>query len=213
MDVSSKTVCVLDRGLFQSWAHRLARDFGKTYYCRNTGRGHPSASDTEPGMGYSDIVYVENWLDLISKVDLWVFPDIFDSSIQEYLVSIGKRVFGARRGDEMEIWREDFRKVMKKVGLPVPKYETVKGFDALRERLMEVEDRYVKTSANIRGTTETWHHHRYNLSIAHLDWLSFTLGSAKDSQVFLIEEPIWESSPITAWLGLKLRIRPISGGL
>lgn len=190
MDFSNKVFCILDYGVFQSLAHRIARDVGTVYYVRQSRRGHPLASDKAPGSGYDDIELVDGWIDLIPEVDCWVFPDLFDGDIQEHLESLGKRVFGSRHADELEIYRDDFRHVMKKAGLPVPEYETVHGVDELRERLKEVEDKYIKTWSTIRGTTETWHHIRYNLSQSRLDRLSSGLGSLREDQEFIIDDPI-----------------------
>lgn len=141
-------------------------------------------------MGYDDIELVDSWLDIINQVDLWVFPDIYDADIQEYLTSLGKRVFGCRHADEMEIHRADLRELMKDVGLPANNYEVVTGIDALRARLKQVDDKYIKASANIRGTSETWKHIRYNLSQAHLDQLAAKLGARRDTEEFLIDDPI-----------------------
>jgi len=190
MDFSNKTLAVVDYGIFQPLAHRIARDVGKVYYVRQSRRGHPLAADKAPGSGYDDIELSDGWIDLIGKVDCWVFPDIFDGDIQEHLVSLGERVFGGRRADELEIYRGDFRSIMKSIGLPVPKYELVEGVDELRERLRNEKDKYVKTWSTIRGTTETWHHIKYSLSQARIDRISAGLGSLRDSQEFLIDDPI-----------------------
>jgi hypothetical protein len=189
-DFSSSVFCVVDYGIFQSLAHRLARDVGKVYYVRQSRRGHPLASDKAPGSGYDDIELVDGWIPLIGKVDCWVFPDLFDGDIQQHLVSLGQRVFGGRKGDELEIYRSHFRQILGAQGLPVNPYEVVHGVDELRDRLMEVEDKYIKTWSTIRGTTETWHHIRYNLSQQHLDKISSGLGSLRESQEFLIDDPI-----------------------
>lgn len=189
MDFSNKTCCVIEYGIFQSLAHRLARDFGKVFYYRHSRRSHPLASDKEPGMGYDDIELVDSWLNIIDQVDLWVFPDIYDADIQDYLSSLGRRVFGSRYADEMETNRVGLRRTMKHV-LPVNNYEVVIGIDALRERLREVENKYIKSSANIRGSSETWKHIRYNLSQAHIDQLAAKLGASRESEEFLIDDPI-----------------------
>lgn len=189
-ELSDKTVCVIESGIFQSIAHRLARDFGKVYYYRHTERVHPVTSDIEPGKGYDDIEAIEHWSDVLGQVDLWVCPDIHDGRLQEHLVNLGQRVFGSRRAEDLEIWRANFRKIMEEVGLDVPPYELVVGLDALRERLKEVNDKYIKTSANVRGTSETWHHLSYNLSQAHLDKMFSRFGAFRETQEWLIDDPI-----------------------
>lgn len=190
MSFKDKSCCVIESGIFQSLAHRLARDFGKVYYYRHTERVHPVTSDIEPGKGYEDIQAIEHWADVLGEVDLWVCPDIHDGHLQEHLVSMGERVFGSRRGEDLEIWRADCRRIMASVGLDVPLHEVVIGLDALRARLMEVDDKYIKTSANVRGTSETWHHISYNLSQAHLDKLFSRFGAFRETQEWLIDDPI-----------------------
>ena len=196
MDFSNLTCCVIESGIFQSLAHRLARDFGKVYYYRHTERVHPVTSDREPGMGYDDIELIEHWSDMLGEVDLWVCPDIHDGHLQELLVKMGQRVFGSRRAEELEIKRSDFRKIMSDISLEVPPYMEVTGLDDLRETLKEVEDKYIKTDANIRGTSETWHHRNYKLSQAHLDKLSSRFGALRESQKWLIDDPIPDVSEI-----------------
>lgn len=196
MDFSNKVFACVDYGLFQPLAHRIARDVGKVYYCRQSRRGHPLASDKSPGSGYDDIVLSDGWIDIIDEVDCWVFPDIFDGDIQRHLASLGKRVFGGRNADELEIYRGDFRKLMKGLELPVAKYELVNGVEALREALKDATDKYIKTWSTIRGTSETWHHIRYNLSLSKLDQISHSLGSLRDAQEFLIDDPIRDVTEI-----------------
>lgn len=190
MKLSDKSCCVIESGIFQSLAHRLARDFGKVYYYRHTERIHPVTADIEPGKGYDDIESIEHWSDVLGDVDLWVCPDIHDGRLQEHLANQGERVFGSRRAEDLEIWRANFREIMSEVDLPVPRYQVVVGLEALRERLKEVEDKYIKTSANVRGTSETWHHLKYNLSQSHLDKLSSRFGAFRETQEWLIDDPI-----------------------
>lgn len=189
-EISSQVWCVFDHGIFQSLAHRLAKDVGHIYYCQPSRRAHPLVSDKEPGMGYDDIELVESWLDIKDKVDVWVFPDIFEADVQEFLVGEGKRVFGSRRADEMELHRSEFRDLLRIVNLPVPKYDSVVGIDELCEALAKTEDKYIKSSPLVRGTSETWHYSRWNLCQGHIEMLAAKLGAMRDTIEFLIEDPI-----------------------
>jgi hypothetical protein len=84
------------------------------------------------GEGLSNVERVNNLFDYIDEVDVFVFPDIIDADLQLHLESLGKKVFGSRRGEELETNRAGMREYMKELKLPVGHYEIIKGVDALR---------------------------------------------------------------------------------
>lgn len=189
-DLSGKTALVVDDGQFVELALRLARDFGKVYYHNpSLIEGFPKVSKSAIGNGFDEIEWVEEIWPVKNEVDLFVFPDIFNSGLQLELEAQGKRVIGSRTGDRLETQRIGFKKVQERLGLLVPKHLVKDGLTALRQHLSTVQDRWIKFS-RFRGSFETEHHINYDLSMAWLNDLACELGPVAEDISFLVEEPI-----------------------
>lgn len=183
-----KTVLCIDGGLFQPLAHLLAKQFSRVLYFREWRNGpFPVPQDMAIGRGYEDIERVNSIMGCMDEVDLFVFPDIFFAEEQKQLRKMGKSVFGAGDGEDMELYRVDFWEQMKEIGMPVIHQETAHGMKALRKLLEKVEDKYIKVSF-VRGLMETWHHIDYRLSKPKLDELEFKLGAFSEEQEFIVED-------------------------
>lgn len=186
--MSPKTILICDGGLFQPLAHLLAKHFERVLYFREWRNGpFPTPQDMAIGRGYEDIERVDSIMGCINEVDLFIFPDIFFAEEQKYLRSLGKAVFGAGDGEEMELYRVDFWEQMRDLSMPVLSQETVTGMTQLRKALEKCEDTYIKVSF-VRGLMETWHHIDYRLSKPKLDELQYKLGAFSEEQEFIIED-------------------------
>lgn len=189
-DLSSKVALVYDHGLFFPIAQRLAKNgFGRVLYHTHWEKGFPTVNDCVPGDGFGDVERCDDIFSVLDEVDCWVFPDVFNSGLQRHLEGLGKRVWGSRSGDDLEINREKFNRVLLEVGLPVAKHETIKGLTNLRLFLRDKTDRYIKIS-RFRGTMETTHWRDYDLDSLWLDRMAVKLGPAQDLLKFLVFEPI-----------------------
>lgn len=190
-DISNKTVCVFDHGLFVEVALRLARDFGRVLYYSPWEIGFPILNNCVIGDGFQDenVERVDEIWEHFNDIDLFVFTDIQNSELQLYLESVGKKVWGSRRGDDLELRRSWFKKLQDKLGMPRPEFESITGLSKLRDYLKEHEDRYVKIS-RFRGCMETWHHINYELSEQMLDHLAVKLGPLQDAIPFTVETPL-----------------------
>jgi hypothetical protein len=191
-----KTILVYEGGLFQSLAHRLARDYERVLYFRPWVSSFSHSNDFQMGMGYENIERVHDFWDVVDEVDTFCFPDVCYGDLQMYLREQGKAVFGAGYGEEMELLRWEFKEKMKEVGLPVQPCKRVVGMDALRKELEKEEDKYIKISL-LRGIAETWHHINYALSEPKLADMEHELGARSKTQEFIIEDSI----PTTAEVG------------
>ncbi len=189
LDLSKKTICVVDNGLFVDFARMLAKGFGKVYYYQPFASHAPRSTQLCAGVGFDEIERVKFPLDIASKVDLWVFLDLYHLDLQLYLERNGARVWGARRGEELELYRWEFKQYLKKLGLPVQPMESIVGFDALRQCLKKAKNVYVKTSF-VRGDFETFKHESYELSEPRLDELEHTVGPLKHGYEFIVEDDI-----------------------
>lgn len=188
-DLSSKTVCVVDNGLFADVSTTLAKTFGRTLLHLPTPVSAPTSSQLRVGEGLEGVEKIESLWDHLPEIDLFVFPDLYSGPLQEYLSEQGYRVWGSRKGDRLELDRAYAKALCKDVGLDVGPYKVVTGIDALRDYLLEHDDRYVKISES-RGDFETFHSPTFKVAEPWLDEIARKLGVLKDSKEFIVEEPI-----------------------
>ena len=112
-----KKVCVYDNGLFVGMAGKLAESFGKVYYYSPWKNAFPKSNARLVGQGFEMIERVNNFFDVVDLCDLFVFPDVYDGDLQLYLEKQGKRVWGSRKGEELELYRDEAKKHMEKLGI------------------------------------------------------------------------------------------------
>ena len=190
MDLSKKQVLVVDNGLFPKMALRLARDFGKVYYYTPQGGQFPDINQCKLGEGLPDVERVDSiFFDGWEDVDLFVFCDVGFGFEQEHLVSLGKRVWGSRKGEDLELMRVQTKKLMKKLGLPVGPYKVLKGMEALREFIKETPGWFIKVD-RYRGNFETFCAEDYDLVKAHLDEIQKSTGEWSTILPFVAESPL-----------------------
>ena len=186
---STKSVCIVDNGLFSELGTTLSKSFGKVFYNSPWVSGFPSSNQTELGEGFSEFDRVSNVWEIFDDVDLFVFPDIYQGPLQEHLVSMGKRVFGSRNADELENFRDDAKSHFKSLGIPQPTYEVVKGIDALRKCLKGKGSNKVWIKTNLtRGDMETFPSVGYELVKNKIDKIESDLGPKSKSMEFIVED-------------------------
>ena len=189
-DLSKKTVMFVDNGLFCAMASRIAKDFGKVYYHCGQGGPFPHLSRARIGYGMPGLELVESPFDVpLDEIDLWVFPDIGWGALQQHLVAFGCRVWGARRGDELENERVAMKKLMKKLGLPVGPYHIVKGGDALLE-FMKTHDNVYSKLPKYRGDWETIGGKSFEELEPKLKEDLNRMGALRHTVEFVVEEAI-----------------------
>lgn len=180
---------VCDKGLFLPVARRLSRDARKvSYWTPNLERSFPSVQQAI-GDGFGDIELAESFLSDLEDVDCFVFPDIGFADYQEHLVSLGKPVWGSRRGDSLELSRGKFLKTLEKLGLTVPPYEKVTGITNLAIFLEDKKDRWIKVS-KFRGDWETFHWRSGEEDGNVLDYYAMRFGPFREQISFYVFEPI-----------------------
>lgn len=190
LDLKKLKVLVADRGLMLHWAFKLSEFFGEVFYWTDWHASFPVSNNLLIGDGFDEITRVRDFWDIVPEIDLFVFPFVYDGDLQLHLEhDLGKRVWGSRKAEEVELYREKTKELLKQLGLPVQPYQVVRGIPALREALKKESDRYVKISA-LRGEMESWHHINYKLSEPVISEIEFNLGAKKYIQPFLIEDPI-----------------------
>ncbi len=187
--ISDKTVMVVDHGLFLPLAERLSREFKRVLYFSEWQEGFSKVDKACIGDGIPGVERIASLWKYKDETDLFVFPDIQFSGIQQELESQGCRVWGARAGDELELNRELFLDTLKELGLDVPEYEVVRGITALRDHLREKENCYIKIS-KFRGSLETSHWRSWKLDENLLDVWAVRFGGVRELIKFLVFDAI-----------------------
>jgi hypothetical protein len=185
-----RTALVIEHGLFQPLAHRLAKDYERVLYFRPWVSSLPHPNNFYVGTGYEDIERVESYEQYFDDESVtWIFPDLHFAELQKWLRSKNRPVWGAGDGEELELMRGETKDLMEKVGLPVKPWARVVGLDALHELLEKQENVFVKIS-KLRGLTETFCSPNYELVKPKLDSLRDELGGRSEVQEFIVEKPV-----------------------
>jgi hypothetical protein len=168
--LKDKTLGFVDFGNYLEVAMRLAREkdgFGKVLYYCNWQCAYPKYDGHSVGDGIDSILpnfkHVTSIYDIMPEVDIWVFPDLYMGDIQEWLIEQGHLVFGAVRGENMELYRDKMKVHLKEVGLKVNDWTPHDGLDNLRAHLKDHPNLWVKTN-KFRGSMESFLHEDYDMS-------------------------------------------------
>lgn len=192
-DLSSKRVLVFDNGLFVSLALRLAatKKFASIDYFREWQDGFCDGRELIIGTGLEEfgVGRLKYFWPYIDEYDLFVFPDCWNGDLQEYLRSIGKRVWGGGVKSQLELSRWKTKELIEKAGLPLNDSSKIHGLENLRVFLQQNEDVFVKISA-LRGLGETFESQNYDMSKGQLDELRQKYGAMMDEIDFIVEKKI-----------------------
>jgi hypothetical protein len=185
----SDVVClVVDNGLFVELALKLSKTFKKVYYYVPWESAFAKMNLAYIGYGLEGLTVVDSiYGPHFDEVDLFCFPDIYMGWEQVHLEKMGKKVWGSRTGECLELNREGMKEILKATNMPVGKYTHVKGIANLRAFLKENENVYVKID-KYRGTFETFHSANYKEVEPKLDEVEFNLGAFKHVLEFTVEE-------------------------
>lgn len=206
VNLKDKTVCIYDHGLFLELGIRIAKDFKRCLYFTPWVSPFPKNNGTLIGAGLEDegLYRINEFWDHIDEIDLFIFPDVYNSDIQQHLVNMGKRVWGSRKGDELELLRMEAKDHFKKLGLPVQPVREITGLDKLRTYLKSHDNKYIKISI-YRGCFETFHAKNYKLAEPILDDLETTLGASQYVTTFIVEDAIDGDDVVeTGWDGYTI---------
>lgn len=183
----SKTALVYDHGLFVELAITLSRDFGRVLYYAPWETGAPKSSARCVGEGVDGIERVASIWPHVEDVDLFVFPDVYEGALQEYLAGQGKRVWGCRMGEELELDRVAVKEHCRTLGIDIGPYTVHHGLDALRAHLKRHDNQFVKIPA-LRGDMETFKADSYALIEPRLNELANNVASKE--MEFICEDEI-----------------------
>src|SRR6516162_5422708 len=197
-----KTLLCYDHGLFLQLARVLAKDFGRVIYYVPWESGYPRSNIPRIGDGFPEIERVLSPWSYYDEIDVWCFPDCYEGDLQDFLVSQGKRVWGCRSGEFLELDRVASKEHSKELGIDIGNYEAVTGTDALKEYLKRHDDVYLKLSS-YRGDTETMHIPNFAAGEIQIDELERNLGAKKKVMEFVVEDAINEAIEV-GWDGFVI---------
>lgn len=181
---------VIDQGLFCELAVTLAKTYAKVYYYVPSETAFPKMNTAWIGRGLAGVEVVDSpFGDFFDDLDLVVFPDVNFGPMQLHMESLGKKVWGSRMGESMELDRDGMKQLMKARGLPVGGYKVVTGMDALREHLKAHKNQHVKIS-RFRGSFETFKAPDYKFVEPKLDEVEHSLGAFKNVVPFIVEQDL-----------------------
>lgn len=189
VNLKTKTAAVVDCGLFLEIACKIGEKFKKVYYTTPWISSFPKMNQGYIGYGMPNIERIGSIWEKFDEIDIFIFPDIYFGPLQTHLVSLGKRVWGSRMGEEMEIERDGMKEHMKKLGLPVQPYKVITGLDKLRDYLKIHENVWIKINC-WRGHFETFNSPNYKMVEPRLDEIEYQLGALKHITEFVVEDPL-----------------------
>ena len=190
--MSGKKFVVIDKGLYVHQSEALAEGGkNKVFYHTPWETKDPQYRDFIVGKGFGHLQKVLYPEDHFESADCIVFFDVASNSLCNFLRKIypSKSIWGAGLGERLENDRVLLKEWCAELGLPVNKYEVVKGVTKLREHLKANKDKYVKVNI-FRGDMESFHSPDYDSIESVLDELAVTLGSDKEEYDFIVEDKI-----------------------
>lgn len=183
---------VQDKGLYVHQSEALSED-GKHRVVYHTPweTKDPHFRDYVIGKGFGNLEKTLYPEDFYEKADCIIFWDVSGNSLCNFLRKVypNKSIWGSGLGERLENDRVLLKEWCAELGLPVNKYEVVKGVDNLRKYLKNNKDKYVKVNI-FRGDMESFYSPDYDSIESVLDELAVTLGSSKNEYDFIVEDKI-----------------------
>lgn len=183
---------VFDCGLYSEQANALAEGGNNRvfYYTPWTSKD-PHYKDYVIGKGFEYLEKILYFEDYIEMADAVVFFDVHGNSYCNYLRKLypKKSIWGAGLGERIENDRVALKKWCAQFGLPVNKYEVVKGVKKLREYLKSNKDKYIKINI-FRGDMESFYAKDLDSVEMILDEVESALGPHKDEYDFIVEDAV-----------------------
>ncbi len=188
----SITYLVFDCGLYCSQANALAEGGkNKVYYYTPWTSKDPHYKDYIIGKGFEHLEKVLYFEDYIDRADCIVFFDVHGNSLCNYLRKLypKKSIWGAGLGERLENDRVALKEWCASFGLPVNKYEVIRGVVKLRSYLQKNKNKYVKINI-FRGDMESFYAKEYDSVEMVLDSIEDALGPHKEEYDFIVEEAV-----------------------
>src|SRR5581483_12143326 len=102
-----RTLLICENGLFASWAFRLAQEYERVLYFKPWLKSFAHPNDYYIGRGYEQFERVEHFWDHVDEADTICFLDVHFPDWATHLRSMGKPVWSAFYGEELELYRAE----------------------------------------------------------------------------------------------------------
>lgn len=185
-----KRVLVADNGLFCHMAIKLAESFGHVDYWTPYVNAFPKSNSTLPGDGLEGIHRVLDFWSAKEQADLICFVDVMFADMQVECERQGKRVYGARYGELLELDRWSFKKILVGLDMPVAETHLIRGMDTLRDFLREKDGKWWIKTSRYRGDFETFSSDNYDQVEPKLNEVESQLGRKARVYPFIVEKDI-----------------------
>ncbi len=191
MNLKSKSILIVDRGLYSYMAEFMSRYYGEVYYHNPTSHSYPEAAIAMIGQGLPGVEWVEHIEDALDKVDVIFFPDCMDGKQQVFLREKGYLVCGSGNGERMELDKVFFLDELQKAGVPVSKTYRAEGLDEVWEYVKDRGTCYMKCADKYRSDWETTKHSNKYQTEVFLNSKRQIMGVKRSNEIeILIQDPI-----------------------
>ena len=188
MGIEHEKVLFYCRGDHPYLAQDMAKEAKEVLYYTPILGPHPVSRDDQIGAGLDGVEKIDDFEAYKDKVDLIVFPGVYDGEKCDSLRKEGHKVFGAGMSEEIELNRVLFLNTLEKVGLPVIPTYIADGIDDAIKYLTGKEDKWLKTPY-CRGDFDTMHFHNMATHEPWFNWLRNKLGKrGSDTIEILIQD-------------------------
>lgn len=192
-ETSDSVVLVYDRSIFFPIAERLAEGCKKVYYTKPSGEAYETVAQGSLGDGHPNIQFIshDDWWSVKKEVDVFVFPDCSDWSLQHELEEQGYPVWGSKSAGSLEKMRGQWLSLCERLGLPMPQTEKIQGLTKLEGFCEEHEGEswFVKIS-RFRGDMETWETKEKHQVKNKLAYLRIRFGPLSEAITFYVQKRI-----------------------
>jgi hypothetical protein len=189
MSLKSKTALVWDNGIFTEIAVTARQGLRPGAVLRALDQRHAEVERADDRRGPGRHRARRLALVAFRRDRHLDFPRRLRGRAAELACKQGKRVWGCRRGAELEIDRPTSKEACRKLGIDIGPYKVIEGLDALRKHLKANDDQWVKISGT-RGDMETFGAKSYEKVEPRLDELEHNLGALKKVMKFTVEQGI-----------------------
>lgn len=175
-------------GIFTAHANGLAKGGNEVKFHTTFNYKY---SDFAKGKDYDNLDKTMYFWDHIKWSDAIVNFDVRNQDLIGFLREHfpDKSIFGSGKGGKLEDDRLMLKKFVESMGLPVQKYQVVKGITALREYLKKHKKVYVKINI-FRDDCESFYSPDYQTIESEVDAIADGLGAHKEQYDFIVEDAI-----------------------
>jgi hypothetical protein len=190
MSLSTKTVLVIDKGLYLPLARKIGESAAKVKYYLQDDKSYPDSPLRLIGTGFEEAerIYKNDLPKAKNEADLICFFDTYDGAEADDLREKGHTVFACgQKAEQWELDRVFFMEQLAKLDIAFPFTYRAEGMDDAIEYLKGRKNKWLKTSY-YRGDFETYHFRNMKHAESWLDDLRYRIGERAKTIEILIQD-------------------------